>query len=79
LPADRERPEGSGRPVADSAAPIYSETGAITGVVLMFTDQSVQRQAQTALRRSEARLRSRNPFHSKTCWQRCALFWAQRR
>ncbi|MBI5753168.1 MAG: EAL domain-containing protein [Hydrogenophilales bacterium] len=36
--------DGSERPVADSAAPIRAETGAIIGAVLVFRDQSGERE-----------------------------------
>jgi len=45
--------DGSERPIADSGAPIRDEQGAITGVVLVFRDQSEQREAEKALRQSE--------------------------
>ena len=48
--------EGAERPIADSGAPIRDETGAITGVVLVFRDQTQERMAQQALRESEERL-----------------------
>lgn len=47
---------GQHRPIADAAAPIRDEDGAIQGVVLVFRDQSVERAAQRALAESEARL-----------------------
>jgi PAS domain S-box-containing protein len=47
--------DGVERPIADSGAPIRDEGGAITGVVLVFRDQSEERAAQKALRESEER------------------------
>jgi two-component system, cell cycle sensor histidine kinase and response regulator CckA len=41
--------DGTERPIADSAAPIRDENGEITGVVLVFRDQSKERAAQKAL------------------------------
>ena len=35
--------DGSERPIADSGAPIRDETGEITGVVLVFRDQTEER------------------------------------
>ncbi len=49
--------EGTERPIADSAAPIRDEQGAITGVVLVFRDQTEERAAQKALMVSESRYR----------------------
>ena len=48
--------DGTERPIADSGAPISDETGAITGVVLVFRDQTQERMAQQALKESEERL-----------------------
>lgn len=45
------------RPIADSAAPIRNEDNEITGVVLVFRDQTEERKAQNALRASEDRFR----------------------
>ncbi|MDS4032229.1 MAG: GAF domain-containing protein [Candidatus Contendobacter sp.] len=50
--------DGTERPIADSGAPIRDESGAITGVVLVFRDQIEERAAEAEVRRSEARLRS---------------------
>jgi PAS domain S-box-containing protein len=50
--------DGIERPIADSGAPIRDEGGAITGVVLVFRDQTEERAAEAEVRRSEARLRS---------------------
>ncbi|MGA2060233.1 MAG: ATP-binding protein [Thermoguttaceae bacterium] len=49
--------DGSERPIADSGAPICSEHGRITGVVLVFRDQSEDRRSETSLRQSEERYR----------------------
>lgn len=50
--------DGTERPIADSAAPIRDEADNITGVVLVFRDQTSDRDAQRALLRSERQLLS---------------------
>ncbi|MDQ5910090.1 MAG: hypothetical protein QG599_2185, partial [Pseudomonadota bacterium] len=50
--------DGTKRPIADSGAPIRDERSVITGVVLVFRDQSEERSAGAEIRRNEARLRS---------------------
>ncbi len=45
-------------PIEDSAAPILGADGGLEGVVLVFHDVTAKRQAQRALRESEARFRS---------------------
>lgn len=50
--------DGTERPIADSAAPIFdTKTKSISGVVLVFRDQTEERQKQKALRDSESLLR----------------------
>jgi len=49
--------DGRERPIADSAAPIRDARGEITGVVLVFRDQTEERRAELVLLESEARLR----------------------
>ena len=49
---------GEERPIADSGAPILDEHGQVTGVVLIFRDQTEERAAQAALLRSELMNRS---------------------
>lgn len=47
--------DGTEHPIADSGAPIHDENGAITGVVLVFRDQSEERAAVAAVRDSGRR------------------------
>ncbi|MFA6240553.1 MAG: PAS domain S-box protein, partial [Candidatus Hydrogenedentales bacterium] len=49
--------DGTERPISDSGAPIRDESGVITGVVLIFRDQTKERAAEEHLRQSEERLR----------------------
>ena len=44
-------------PIADSGSPIVNERGEITGVVLVFRDQTEERESQKSLLQSEARFR----------------------
>ena len=46
--------DGSERAIADSGAPIRDEKGKVSGVVLVFRDQTEERAAQQALQKSEA-------------------------
>jgi PAS domain S-box-containing protein len=48
--------DGTSRPIADSAAPIRDGAGVISGVVLVFRDQTEERRAELALSRSRAEL-----------------------
>lgn len=50
--------DGSLRPIADSSSPIRSENGEITGVVLVFRDQTSERQAQRTLQAERDNLRA---------------------
>jgi PAS domain S-box-containing protein len=50
--------DGTERPIADSGAPIRGAGGEISGVVLVFRDQTEERRAQQTLRDSEARYRA---------------------
>jgi PAS domain S-box-containing protein len=49
--------DGKEHPIADSGAPIRNEKGEITGVVLVFRDQTQERMAQKALQESECKFR----------------------
>jgi PAS domain S-box-containing protein len=47
--------DGEERPIDDSAAPIRGEKGLVLGVILVFRDVTARRQAEDAVRASEAR------------------------
>jgi PAS domain S-box-containing protein len=49
---------GTRLPIADSGAPIRDSGGEISGVVLVFRDQTTERDAERALRRSEGLMKS---------------------
>jgi PAS domain S-box-containing protein len=49
--------DGTERPIADSAAPVRDSSGDLTGVVLVFRDQTEERAAARALRQREERYR----------------------
>jgi len=49
--------DGTERPIADSGAPIFDEQNNITGVVLVFRDQTEERRIENELRHSEERFR----------------------
>ncbi len=51
--------DGREHPIADSAAPIRSAAGQITGVVLVFRDVSSERQAQRTIRQQNEQLEKR--------------------
>ena len=53
------RPDGQEIPIADSAAPIRNADGEVTGVVLVFRDETLTRQARRALRQQNAELELR--------------------
>ncbi len=50
--------DGTERPIADSGAPIRDEKDEVTGVVLVFRDQTAERRAEEALRESEAKYKA---------------------
>jgi PAS domain S-box-containing protein len=52
------RKDGGERPITDSAAPIMDDAGAITGVVLVFRDQSHEKLFKQALKESEQHFRT---------------------
>ncbi|MCK3684218.1 PAS domain S-box protein [Maribellus sp. YY47] len=51
--------DGNEIPIADSGAPIKNKENQIIGVVLVFRDQSAEREQQLILEKSEARYRER--------------------
>ncbi len=50
--------DGNEYAIADSGAPIFTDSGDITGVVLVFHDQTKERQAEIELRQSEQKFRA---------------------
>ncbi len=50
--------DGTERPIAENASPIFDTDGRTIGVVLVFRDQSAQRASSKALRESEERFRT---------------------
>ncbi|MCX6360173.1 MAG: response regulator [Armatimonadetes bacterium] len=60
--------DGTERPIADSGAPTHGSDGQITGVVLVFRDQSVERTASEALYRSNAHLHRAQSIGSVGSW-----------
>ncbi len=50
--------DGTEHPITDSGAPIHNEKDEITGVVLVFRDQTLERIAQKALQESEVKYRT---------------------
>jgi len=50
--------DGRQIPIADSGAPIFDTDGSLTGIVLVFRDQTEERAAQKALEDSEAYVRT---------------------
>ena len=50
--------DGTERPIADSAAPVHDAAGAITGIVLVFRDQTDERRAELRVAHLNAVLRA---------------------
>ena len=50
--------DGTEHPIADSGAPIRDTDGKMTGVVLVFRDQTAERQAEAALKEAEEQFRT---------------------
>lgn len=53
-----ESRDGTRRPIAESAAPVRSRAGTVSGAVLVFRDVTSEREHERALQASEARNRS---------------------
>ncbi len=62
-------PQGTESPIADSGAPIFDEQQRITGVVLVFRDQSEDRLAEAQLRRSTHLLERAEEMADMGCWE----------
>jgi PAS domain S-box-containing protein len=62
-------PEGAEFPIADSGAPIFDDQGRITGVVLVFRDQSEERKAAANLWRSNHLLVRAEEMANMGCWE----------
>ncbi len=60
---------GEHLPIADSAAPIKNDAGALIGVVLVFRDQTEERRAQKALQQSEAALKQAQQVAKMGSWR----------
>jgi PAS domain S-box-containing protein len=60
--------DGTERPIADSGAPIRDTHGRVAGVILVFRDQTEERRAEEALRRSEQRLRALADSMPQLAW-----------
>lgn len=71
--------DGIEAPIADSGAPIKNETGDIVGVVLVFRDQTEEREKQKALEHSNARLKEAQRMAHVGNWeldiQKNKLYW----
>ena len=59
---------GNELPIADSGAPIKNEQGKITGVILVFRDQSEEREAERKLKSSESILKKSQEIASIGSW-----------
>jgi PAS domain S-box-containing protein len=60
--------DGSERPISDSAAPIRDAAGGVTGVVLVFRDQTEKRRADEALRAQDRELRALAESMPQLAW-----------
>ncbi|MCL4540353.1 MAG: PAS domain S-box protein [Bacteroidetes bacterium] len=61
--------EGSRRPIADSAAPIRDESNKVVGVVLIFRDQTKEREVESLIRQSESRLARAEIVSKSGSWE----------
>ena len=62
-------PDSMEYPIADSGAPIFNEQGQITGVVLVFRDQSEERKAEARLLRIAHLLERAEEMADMGCWE----------
>ncbi len=62
-------PDGREFPIADSGAPIFDEQGRMTGVVLVFRDQTEERRTESVLRRSNRLLVRAEAMANMGCWE----------
>jgi PAS domain S-box-containing protein len=60
--------DGAERPIADSAAPIRDDRSVVSGVVLVFSDQTAQRTAARALRASVERFELADRATFRAIW-----------
>lgn len=72
--------DGKEIPIADSGAPIKNESGQVVGVVLVFRDQTEEREKQKALELSHARLKEAQRMAHIGNWeldlQKNVLYWS---
>ncbi len=61
--------DGREIPIADAGSPIHDEKGVITGVVLVFRDQTEERAAARALRANEERFRLASESVNDVIWE----------
>lgn len=62
-------PNGVEFPIADSGAPIFDEARQISGAVLVFRDQTQDRQAEVQLRRTTSLLERAEEMADMGCWE----------
>ena len=72
-------PDGAEFPIADSGAPIFDDQQEIAGAVLVFRDQTEDRQAEAALRRMTHLLQRAEEMADMGCWEfdfKTRMVWA---
>lgn len=60
---------GEERPIADSGAPIFNDQGTISGAVLVFRDQTEERQAEARLNRANSLLARAEEMAEMGWWE----------